>query len=289
MIEDFEDAIVKTFISTTKSVISFIIGWVIKRKRQQEVKLKAKKENIETLFRDIQDADFTTGKIPPDDVDSLKLFESWLREYFKRDRQIEYHRQLQLADVNKHLCSVGGPVDQFFTRYGMGYDKKGQNWKPILPFIYPIKEAEAESSIIWREWKGQRWQEINWYITDRNGKLKYMPGTDNKGVLNRDYFMLIIAPNTFTKKAFYRNQKHIMIAPAHGLAQLAIKDILDDDSILEELIEVRKKSEYLQAIIEVPATLTKDGYAPTGNFPICEVKPLDLSEFKKVERYREWI
>lgn len=277
-------ATVLTVISATKEAIKFT-EWF----RRGRIKSKAKKENIETLFNSLQDADFTTGNVPPDDVDSLKLFETWLREYFNRDREIEYHRQLRLADINKHLCSVGGPVDQLFTRYGMGYDKKRQNWRPILPFIYPLKEAESKSATIWREWKGQRWKEINWYITDRNGKPVFIPEVDKEGILKKDYFMLIIAPNTFTDEAFYSGQKHTMIVPAHGLAMLAVKDILDSDRILSELIKVRQQSEYLQAIIEVPAKRTKHGYAPTEDFILRAVEPLDLSEFEKVERYREWI
>lgn len=115
-----------TVISVTKGAIQFI-EW-FKRGR---IKSKAKKENIETLFSSLQDADFTTGNVPPDDVDSLKLFETWLRDNFNRDREIEYHRQLRLADINKHLCSVGGPLDHLFTRYGMGYDKKGKIGDPF--------------------------------------------------------------------------------------------------------------------------------------------------------------
>lgn len=158
-----------------------------------------------------------------------------------------------------------------------------------MPFIYPLKEVETKSATIWREWKGQRWKTINWYIADRNGKPVFIPEADKEGILKKDYFMLIIAPNIFTNEAFYSGQKHIMLVPAHGLAQLAVKDILDSDRILSELIKVRQQSEYLQAIIEVPAKRTKHGYAPTENFILRAVEPLDLSEFEKVERYREWI
>jgi len=272
-----------TLISATKEAIRFT-GWF----RRRGTKSKAKKQNIEALFGFLQDADFTTGNVPPDDVDSLKLFKSWLCKYFRRDRQIEYHRQLGLADTSKHLCSVGGPVDHVFTRYGMGYDKKGQIWRPVLPFIYPLREAAAKSPTILREWKGYRWEATNWYIADRNGKVQFVPEVDKDGVLSKDYFMLIIAPNTFTDRAFYSGQKHIMVAPAHGLAQLAVKDILDSDTLLGELIKVRERSEYLQAIVEVPAKPTKQGYAPTGDFILRALEPLDLGDFEKAERYREW-
>ncbi|GAJ00038.1 unnamed protein product, partial [marine sediment metagenome] len=242
------------------------------------------------LFDFIQDADFTRGyNRPRDDDDSIKLFEKWICKYFKRNRKIEYKRKLKFADINKHLCSMGGPVDHPFTRYAMGYDKKAQNWSSILPFIYPIKEAETETTTILREWKGKQWKEKNWYIADREGKIKFTPGVDKDEFLNKDYFMLIIAPNTFTKKAFYTGQKHLIIAPAHGLAQLAIEDILDNDEFLSEIIEVRQKSEYIQAIIEVPAIMTEHGYAPKGNFIIREKEPLDLSEFKNIPEFRDWI
>jgi hypothetical protein len=276
-------AVVSTVVVTTQATIQ-IVGAL----RRRTAKLRARRENIEALFGVLQDADFTTGNVPPDDVDSLKLFKSWLCRYFRRDRRIEYSRQLGLADTTKHLCSVGGPVDHLFTRYGMGYDKEGANWRPLLPFIYPLREAEARGATIVREWKGERWGEIAWYIADRHGKAQFVPTTDTDGVLDKDYFMLIIAPNTLTREAFYKGQKHIMIAPAHGLAQLAVKDILDSDSILSELMNVRKQSEYLQAIVEVPAKRTKHGYAPRGKLNLLAAVPLDAGEFEKAEDYRGW-
>lgn len=276
---------IPTVITISQSVICFLKG--IKRQAPES---KAKKENIENLFDFIQDADFTRGyNRPRDDDDSIKLFEKWICKYFKRNRKIEYKKHLPFADINKHLCSMGGPVDHPFTRYAMGYDKKAQKWSSILPFIYPIKEAETETATILRKWKGKQWKEKNWYIADREGKIKFTPGVDNDDFLNKDYFMLIIAPNTFTKKAFYTGQKHLIIAPAHGLAQLAIEDILDNDKFLSEIIKVRQKSEYLQAIVEVPAIMTEHGYAPKGNFIIREKEPLDLNEFKNIPEFRDWI
>lgn len=275
---------VRPVIIPTKRTIQFI-----RRLGQFALGFKAKEENIDALFGFLQDADFTTGDIPPDDVDSLMLFKSWFYKHFRRDRQIEYYSSLRPADINKHLCSIGGPVDQLFTRYGMNYDRDGLNWKPILPYIYPIKDAQEMSTKILREWKGYRWEETNWFIADRYGKPKFIPGVDKEGVLNKDYFMIIISPNTFSDKAFYNGQKHVMIAPAHGLAQLAVKDILDDDEILRQLTKVRQRTEYLQAIIEVPAKRTVYGYAPKGKFIIRAVEPLDLSDFEKVGQYKDWI
>jgi len=276
---------IPTVITISQSVICFVKGII-----GQAPESKVKKKNIEKLFAFIQDADFTRGyKRPPDDEDSIELFAKWISKYFTRGRPIKYKESLPLADINKHLCSIGGPVDHPFTRYAMGYDNKAQNWSSILPFIYPLKEAETETATILRKWKGKQWKGKNWYIADREGKIKFVPGVDKDGFLNKDYFMLIIAPNTFTKKAFYTGQKHLIIAPAHGLAQLAIEGILDNDKFLSEITDVRQKSEYMQAIVEVPAKMTKDGYAPKGNFIIREKEALDLSEFKNIPKYMDWI
>ena len=275
---------VKTVITTTKEAIH-----LVRSLQRLRLKLKAKPQRVETVFGSLKDADFTTGNVPLDDVHSLRLLKSWICEYFRGDRHIEFHTRLYLADINKHLCSVGGPVDQIFTRYGMGYDKKGEKWKPILPFIYPLKQAGTKSVTIRRKWKGEQWEASgSWYIADRDGKRLFTPETNGEGFLRKDYFMLIIAPNTFTNEAFSTGQKHIMVAPAHGLAQLAVKKILDSDEILGELIKVRQRNEYLQAIIEVPAEPKKHGYEPTGEFPICVVEPLDPDEFKKLGTFRSW-
>ncbi|GAH83354.1 unnamed protein product, partial [marine sediment metagenome] len=142
---------------------------------------------------------------------------------------------------------------------------------------------------ILRRWKGDEWETINWYIADRNGKRMFTPSTDRNGILNKDYFMLIIAPNTFTGVALTHGQKHLIIAPAHGLAQLAIKKILNNNKILEQLAEKRQRYEYFQAIIEVPGKLTKNGYEPSGKFPLVRVEPLELYEFESIMPYKDWI
>lgn len=259
------------------------VKWLAKR----YYRARAKSTYIETLFGFLQDADFTTGRVPLDDIDSLKLFKSWLEDHFRRDREITYDLDLQTADWRKHLCTVGGPVDHPFSRYSMGYDRRGHNWQPILPFIFPLAEVEAKQRTITRKWKGRKWSAYNWYIADRDGHPRFIPEVDQNEILKKDYFMLTVAPNTFTERAFYNGQKHMMITPTHGLAQLAIKDVLDSDEILKQLHEIH--SEYFQAIIEVPAKLKEDGYAPSGKFLVRAKEPLDLADFRKLVRFRDWL
>ena len=281
-------------ITTTPIVIKFI-SWL----RKLHFKSVAKKDNIEHLFGFLQEADFTTGNVPHDDVDSLQLFRNWFYKHFRNNRDIEYHRDLRLSNalvnIDKHLCSIGGPIDQLFTRYGMCYSKDGKGWDPVLPYIYPLKdvlsrvESEEKGATILRKWKGHEWKSVCWYIADRNGRRIFTPGTDRNGILNKDYFMLIIAPNTFTNIAVNQGQKHLMMAPAHGLAQLAVMKILDNDNILEGLNKKRQNYDYLQAIIEVPGKLTEYGYAPTGKFTLKRVEHLEAYEFEKVKSYKDWI
>ncbi|GAH63199.1 unnamed protein product, partial [marine sediment metagenome] len=117
----------------TKSKVIRFIEWL----RQFNIIPGAKKENIENLFGFLRDADFTTGDIPPDDWYSLELFKSWMCKHFKGNRSIEYYGRYNISgsivNIDKHLCSIGGPKDQKYTRYGMGYKKNGLGWEPILP------------------------------------------------------------------------------------------------------------------------------------------------------------
>lgn len=281
-------SIARTVITTTPALIQ-----VVKGIREWKRKRRIKEEYINDLFGFIGDADFSTGNIPPDDVDSLKLFKGWFQQHFRRDRSIEEHVQLPRPNINKHLCSIGGPVDLPLTRYGMGYDNRGENWLGVLPFYFDLKGTESSGVTIRRVYKGIQWETLNWRITDRDGNLRFVPGTDKDGILNKDYLMLIIAPNTFTDQAIYTSQKHMMMAGAHGLAQLAIKDLFDNDEFLEKLIEVRGRHEYFQAIIEIHGVRSKEGYIPAlksrETIPPMVVQPLDLSEFtKKLKRYKEW-
>jgi hypothetical protein len=101
--------------------------------------------------------------------------------------------------------------------------------------------------------------------------------------------MVIVTPNTFTQEAFYRGQKHMMIASAHGVSQLAIKDILDNDQILTWLGEVGQRNQYFQAVIEIPKVkMSKQGYVPHGKPVPRVVEPLDPTDFKKLKEYKEW-
>lgn len=279
-----ELAQIKTVVTTTNALIH-MTKWLARRWQQA----RAKSAHIETLFGFLQDADFTTGNVPPDDIDSLKLFKTWLKDYFRRDREISYVDELKSPDLGKHLCTIAGPVDHPFSRYSMGYDRCGYRWQPVLPFIIPLAEVEARQHRILREWKGHSWSTYTWYIADRNGRPQFMPEADRHGVLRKDFFMLVVAPNTFTENAFYTGQKHMMIIPTHGLAQLAVKDILDSNEVLEQLGEIRKQSEYFQAIIEVPSRRTKHGYAPTGRFLVRAKEPLDIADFRKFARFQDWV
>ena len=283
-----ELAIVKTVIATTQTLIQIIKG-IRDRKRERKVK----EEYIKDLFGFVGDADFSTGNVPPDDVDSLRLFKEWFHQHLRKERPIKERVQLPPVNVNKHLCSIGGPVDHPLTRYGMGYERKGDRWLGVLPFYFDLKGTESSGITIRRAYKGVHWETLNWRITDRDGRLKFVPGTDKDRILNKDYFMLIIAPNTFTDQAIYTGQKHMIIACAHGLAQLAIKDLFDNNRFLEELIKVRGRNEYFQAIIEIYAEHSKEGYIPALKWretvPPMIVEPLDLNDFtRKLKRYEEW-
>ncbi len=278
-------SLVATAISLSREVI-----YLSKQITNQPVlSSKANKPNVINLFGFLKDADFSTGETPPDDEESLKLFEDWTYKYFKGNREIKYKEKMPEMNIDKHICSIGGPVDHVLTRYAMGYDKKGQEWKPILPYMFPLREAENTTLPVVRKWKGEEWTTTrNWYIADRKGKVRFIPETDTNGILKRDFLMLIISPNTFTKKAFFSGQKHFIIAATHGLAQLAVKDILDSNEILKELNEVREKSEYIQAIIEVQGIWKRNGYIPSGNYILRDKVPLGLEDFKELINYKDW-
>jgi len=130
-------SIAKTVIATTQTTVQIVKGIRAWRRKR-----KVKVEHIKDLFGFVADADFSTGNVPPDDVDSLRLFKQWFYQYFKKERLVEERMQLPPVNMNKHLCSIGGPVDHPLTRYAMGYDKTGRYWTPILEFYFPLDEVE---------------------------------------------------------------------------------------------------------------------------------------------------
>jgi hypothetical protein len=271
-----------------------MVGWL----KGKWMRMKAKEEDIELLFGFLRNAHINIGEknpwieweIPPDDRDSLKLFKGWMSHYFKENRKIEYlDFSLGPPNPNLDLCSISGPVNHQLTRLGMGYDEKGESWIPILPYYYPLKEAEASQVFAMRVFKGKKWRNPNWYIADRNGKRIWTPEKDAKGILWKDYFMLIVTPNIFTEYAHRSGKKHMMIACAHGLAQLAIKDIFNDNRILSWLREGSRKTGYYQAIIEVVGKMHKGNeYVPAILNPL-EIKPLDPDDFQTLSKKRGWI
>ena len=273
-------------------------------------KKEAKNEKIESLHGFVKDSIVTIGNvnpwvegsIHPDDRETLGLFKNWIFAHFKENQKVEYiHGKIgSLTDsksLNRNICSIGGPATNLFTRYGMGYDQKGETWAPVLPFTYPLKQAEElakkEKITVVQERQGQRWEEPNWYIANRNGNPRYFPSINVESkTLRDDYFQIIVAPNTFTKEAFFSGRKHMMIASAHGVSSLAIKEILEDDKILESLYEVNKKTGYYQAIVKIPEIKyeeSKKGYFPSGHPVLCEAVSLEPSDFGNLKKYKEWV
>ena len=276
---------VKSVIATTESLIRMFK--LLAHGRQVS---RAKAVHIKRLFGFLADADVTTGRTPRDDIHSLQLFRNWLLHHFRYDRTITYTDQLMPPDLSKHLCTIGGPVDHPHTRYALGYDYSGERWNQVLPFFFPLTKPVSYKRPVLRLWEGESWPVRKWFISDRHGRPQFIPASDRNGYLNKDYLMLLVVPNTFTEEAFYSGQKHMVIAATHGLAQLAVKDVLDNDAILKELIEVRERSECFQAIIEVTASLTGDGrsYIPS-DYAIAACEPLDVGEFVKFVRFGDWL
>ncbi len=276
---------IKPVIATTKSWIRMINFLAPGRWLS-----RARAVHIKRLFGFLADADITTGRTPRDDVCSLQLFRNWLTHHFRRRRTITYTDQLMPLDLSKDLCTIGGPVDHPLTRYALGYDHSGEECNRILPFFFPLGEPVSYKQPVLRLWKGESWEVRKWFISDRNDRPQFIPAPDRNGYLNKDYLMLVVVPNTFTEEAFYTGRKHMIIAATHGLAQLAVKDILDNDSILGKLCKGREKSECFQAIIEVTASLTRDGrsYVPS-DFTVAACEPVNVGDFASFIRFREWL
>lgn len=282
-------AIPRTVIATTSFAIQ-----ICKEIRGALIRKRIKKEYIEDLFGFIADSDISTGRVSLDDETSLAVFRKWFYTHFKRNRPIEECVELPVIDMNKHLCSIGGPVDHRLTRYVMGYEKSGKFIKPVLPYHFPIREVEAKNITVIRKYKEAEWKVKNWYIADRDGNPKFVPGTDRNRVLNKDYVMLIVVPNTLTEQSIYLGQKHLVIACTHGLAQLAVGDLLESEAVLKELMKVRRQTEYFQAIIEIGSQLSEDGYVPQiknrKTAPPMVIEPLEMSDIiKKSRLVKDWL
>jgi len=284
---------VATFIATSQLFIKSAY-WLEKIRR----KIKVKKETIEILFDFVADTDVTCGTIhplykgliPPPDKETTALLREWICQYFKRGREEKYSSiQLGPPNWNKHLCSIGGPVNHPHIRYQMGYDLRGENWISILPYFFPLREAKTTGITVQQKWDGNVIiEEPNWYIADRNNIPRFVPRVDQR-ILQTDFVMIIVTPNTFTQRAFHSNQKHMMIVGAHSAAQLAIKDVLNNNKILGELNSIRGKSEYFQAIIEIPKIKhTTKGELPDGKPILRDLVPLDLNKFQKLKEYEDW-
>lgn len=289
-------------ISTAGSVISAasiiikMVGWL----QRKMVESKAKRENIENLFGFLGNADISADEKNPwleeweissAYKETIKLFKRWVESYFRRNREIKFiNGPIGVPNAKGDLCSIGGPAHYLLTRLGMGYDQRGESWIPILPFYYPLKEVEARGILVRRKYKGQEQKSPAWFIADRKGKPVYIPKTDRNGFLEKDYFMLIVAPNVFTTDAFYNGKKHMMITPAHSFAALAIKKILDSDEVLEWLIDASKRTGYYQAILEIPGIKHKENeYIPGKPIPCGDPEPLDPDDFMRLAKKRGWI
>lgn len=274
---------IPTVIKTTASLIT-LLKWLASLRACSV----AREHQIHALFGFLADADFTTGQVPRDDMDSLKLFKAWFQSYFGRSRTISFEQALNRADTRKHLCTIGGPVDHPFSRYAMGYSKSAEVWNPVLPFYFPLTEA-ALGPRITRRWKDVQWTSPNWFVSDREGKNRWIPETDEYHMLRSDYFLLSVLPNVFTSDAAAMGQKHLLLTPAHGLAQLAVKQVLDNDTILSELETRRRGSDYFQALIAVRGHKTSDGYAPTPTPKILDVQPVFFEDYARpLQRFENW-
>jgi hypothetical protein len=278
-------------ISTSAASVQFIY-WYKKYRDTKEERVN----KIKNVFDYLENADFSTGKIPPDDWHSLSLFKQWFIKYFRNNRDFLYHRDLGLPDINKDLCSIGGPVDHILSRHGMCYDKYKKDWKPILPYIFPIEEAirrremDDEKYSVKRMWGKDVWTTTRWFISDKYGKrIEFEPEKDDDGFLCSDVLMLTVSPNTLTKKAFKNGKIHLMITPAHGLAQLAIKDVLQNEKVLEKLNKEREKSLYFQAIIKINAKRKRKGYVPLKKPGNIITRGIDIDEFEKIPIFKDWI
>jgi len=288
-IPDFQQLL--NIISASATTIDFIFWY-----KKFIDKKKEKLDHIENLFSFLENADFNTGVVPLDDRHSLQLFKRWFNRYFKNEREFLYYRDIGVPDINKDLCSIGGPVDHILTRHGMFYDKFRKKWEPILPYIFPLEEAiqrresGEEEYTVKRIWKGKEWKTTNWYIADRYGERPiFKPEKDENGYLKTDYLMLIFAPNFLTDKAYKNGKTHLMIAPTHGLAQLAIEDALENKNVLEKLSREKEKSIYFQAVIKIPGKWKRNGYVPTGRFPTVVTKEIDINDFSKSPHFKEWL
>ncbi len=262
---------------------------LVKWLKDEYTKLRDKKELYEHLFGFLKEAEVSVGEInpwirdnvPPDDREALTTLKSVIYKFFKEEREEEWIGTFRPVDKNQNICSVGGPVSHQDTRKAMGYDESGKIKATDLPYVFNIQKEELEfpDVRVKRVFGGKIWYEPNWCIVDAHTKEPiYVPEVTDDGILKTDFLMIIVGPNKFTKTAIHSGKKHMMIAGAHGVANLAVSKVLRDLKILQKL-DSEVKTGYFQLIVEIKIKWSRlrKSYIPKGSPRICTIEELKVT------------
>jgi hypothetical protein len=291
----------KTAIDATSEIIIRLVAWLLPKQVQRREAGKERREIAHKLFGVLARAYVVPGcenpqfapSVHPYDREALKAVRDILHRFFKEGRQEGRLDISGLPDLNFDICSIGGPVSHKFTKFAMGYNQAGKLEAPTLPFVYDLAGAESSNVRVVHKYRNTTWRPPNWYLINaRTRKPDFgKPVVGNEGFLKTDFLTLVVAPNTFTKRAFEEGKKHLMIAGAHGIANTAVRYVFGK-KVLEVIREKSQKADYFQVILKVPKISWKKEHQ-VAVFeeklePEVEVFPIDLEYFVKRRNWDAW-
>lgn len=166
----------------------------------------------------------------------------------KKWKQIMYGIKLGYVDLERHICSIGGPMSNQLVQKAMGYSLTNleETPKTNLPMIFNLKRRNL--GWVTRFDKGRPVEISNWSVIDTTTGKEFVPEVDEEHLLRTDYLLITFMPNNFSNK---KNKIHMIFASCHAPGIAAVKNLTKDLDTLQEIKKNRKDSQYFQSLIKI--------------------------------------
>lgn len=184
-----------------------------------------------------------------------------------------YDRVEELLRANKKesIVALGTPTSNSLIRDMMLYreredSRQGHEHQPNdavrFPILFELRRERIVSAENQRDaWyrpkslSGEASSEMipNWGITDTHGEL-LLPATDGEGRLLEDFLVISSVPNMLDPECVERNLPVTCIGGTHSVGTVALRELLEHETILHSLVEQlssRGSPKFWQAVIRV--------------------------------------
>ena len=152
------------------------------------------------------------------------------------------------VDLERNVCSIGGPVGNQLVRKAMGYVLTDLTRAPILNLPMYFNLDKDNLSQVTRYGKGKPVEIPNWSIIDRDSGQEYTPEVDEEHLLRTDYLLITFMPNNLSKNT---GRIHAIFSACHAPGLAAVRNVLESTDILEAILEGRKKVIHFQSLIKI--------------------------------------